>query len=73
MFESLDRVEIGKMEVFYYYYYYCYYYYKRLAVQGWEQTISTLSVRRPQPHSTNPKNERIGEIKPVGHQKGASN
>ena len=27
-------------------------------MQGWERPINTLSVRRPQPHNTNPKNER---------------
>ena len=27
---------------------------KRLAMQGWERAINTLSVRRPQPHNTNP-------------------
>ena len=26
---------------------------KRLAMQGWEREIATLSVRRPQPHTTN--------------------
>ena len=27
-------------------------------MQGWEKVINTLSVRRPQPHNTNPQNER---------------
>ena len=27
-------------------------------MQGWERAINTLSVRRPQPHNTNPQNER---------------
>ena len=27
-------------------------------MQGWERAINTLSVRRPQPHNTNPWNER---------------
>ena len=26
-------------------------------MQGWERAINTLSVRRPQPHNTNPQNE----------------
>ena len=30
-----------------------YYYYKRLAMQGREREIDTLSVRSPQPHTTN--------------------
>ena len=30
---------------------------KRLAMQGCERAINTLSVRRPQPHQTNPQNE----------------
>ena len=30
---------------------------KRLVMQGWERAINTLSVRRPQPHNTNPYNE----------------
>ena len=33
--------------------YYYYYYEKRLAMQGREREIDTLSVRRPQPHTTN--------------------
>ena len=24
-------------------------------MQGWERAINTLSVRRPQPHNTNPR------------------
>ena len=36
-----------------YYYYYYYYYLKRLAMQGREREIDTLSVRRPQPYPTN--------------------
>ena len=27
-------------------------------MQGWERAINTLSVRRPQPHNTNPWKER---------------
>ena len=27
-------------------------------MQGWERVINTLSVQRPQPHNTNPQNER---------------
>ena len=27
-------------------------------MQGWERAINTPSVRRPQPHNTNPQNER---------------
>ena len=27
-------------------------------VEGWERVINTLSVWRPQPHNTNPWNER---------------
>ena len=27
---------------------------KKLAVQGWERAINTLSVRKPQPNNTNP-------------------
>ena len=30
-----------------------FYYLKRLAMQGREREIDTLSVRRPQPHTTN--------------------
>ena len=30
-----------------------------LELQGWERVMNTLSVRRPQPHNTNPYNERI--------------
>ena len=33
-------------------YYYYYYYLKRLAIQGREREIDTLSVRRPEPHTT---------------------
>ena len=45
-------------------------------MQGWEIAINTLSVRRPQPHNTNPttpthrKKEEKG--KTVGDKKGAS-
>ena len=42
-------------------YYYYYYYKKRLAKQGREREIDTLSVRRPQPHTTN-----LGEKKRKG-------
>ena len=35
------------------YYYYYYYYLKRLAMQCREREIATLSVRTPQPHTTN--------------------
>ena len=34
------------------YCFYYYYYWKRLAMQGWETAINTLSVRRPKPHNT---------------------
>ena len=27
-------------------------------MRGWERAINTLSVRRPQPYYTDPKNER---------------
>ena len=33
--------------------FYYYYYLKRLAMQGRKREIDTLSVRRPQPHTTN--------------------
>ena len=35
-----------------------FYYKKRLVIQGWEEAINILSVRRSQPHNTNPQNER---------------
>ena len=31
---------------------------KKIGNEGWERAINTLSVRRPQPHNTNPQNER---------------
>ena len=48
-----------------------YYYLKRLAMQGWERAINTLSVRGPQPHNTSPENERR-ERKTAGDKKWAS-
>ena len=36
----------------FHYYYYYYYYSKRLAVEGLERAINTLSVRRPDHHKT---------------------
>ena len=43
---------------------------KMFVMQGWERAI-TLSVRIPQPHNTNPKNERK-ERENKRRQKGAS-
>ena len=45
------RVGITASQLDYNYYYY--YYLKRLAMQGQEREIDTLSVRWPQPHTTN--------------------
>ena len=44
---------------------------KRLAMQGWERAINTPSVRRPQPHNTNPQNERRERDKSKGKGKRA--
>ena len=43
------------------YYYYYYYYKTESAVQGRER-VRTLSVRRPQPHTTNPWKEEKDKI-----------
>ena len=43
-----------------------YYYYLESAVQGWE-IVRTLSVQRPQPHTTNPSKEEEDKI--VGDKK----
>ena len=45
-------------------YYYCYYYKTESAVQGREsaERVRTISVRRPQPHTTNPWKEEKDKI-----------
>ena len=37
-------------------------------MQGWERAINTISVRRPQPHNTNPK-KKEEKGKTVGDKK----
>ena len=55
---QIKLVIIVFLNYYCYYYYYYYYYLKK----GWQfkagRAINTLSVRRSQPHSNNPWNER---------------